>query len=150
MVGMPSLPMTRQVKICATTGPRSGSWASRVLVRPWAALTGTRVRDPVGEVPVGGGADVPPVQGVLDEPFPGFLLELQPEPFRDALLDPADQDGGGVDAFDDGGLVGGEQRDALAGQFLFQFQRVERVPAGAFDVLADHGGEPGRRGWRLR
>ena len=40
-------------------------------------------------------------------------------------------------------LVGGEQRDAVPGEFLFQFQRVERVPAGPFDVLADHGGEPG-------
>jgi hypothetical protein len=45
---------------------------------------------------------------MLDEPFPDFLFQLQPVPFGDALLDPADQDGGGVDAFDAGGLVGGE------------------------------------------
>jgi hypothetical protein len=57
------------------------------------------------------------------------------------LFHPPDQDGGGVDAVDDGGLVGGEQRDAAAGQFLFQLQRVEDVPAGAFDVLAYDGGE---------
>jgi len=76
-----------------------------------AALGGLerdRVRDPLGGVPVGGGADVPAVQGMLDEPFPDFLLQLQPVPFRDPLLDPADQDRGGVDAFDVGGLVGGE------------------------------------------
>ena len=106
-----------------------------------AGLDRDRVRDAVREVPVGGGADVPPVQGVLDEAFPGFLLQLEPEPFRDALLHPPDQDGGGIDAVDDGGLVGGEQRDPVAGQFLFQFQRVEGVAAGAFDVLADDRGE---------
>jgi hypothetical protein len=81
---------------------------------------------------------------MLDQPFPDLLLQLQPVPFRDALLDAADQDGGGVDAFDVGGLVGGEQRDALPGEFFFQFQGVEHVPAGPLDVLADHGGEPGR------
>ena len=83
-----------------------------------AALAGLdrhRVRAPVGEVAVGGGADVPPVQGVLDEPFPGFLFQLEPEPFRHALFHPPDQDGGGVHAFDDGGLIGGEQRDPVAG-----------------------------------
>ena len=104
-------------------------------------LGGDRVRDPVGEVAVGGGADVPPVQGVLDQPFPGFLLQLQPEPFRHALLHPADENRGGVDAFDDGGLVGGEQRDPGPGQLLLQFQGVEGVPAGPLDVLADHRGE---------
>ena len=113
-----------------------------------AALGGLdrdRVRDPVGGVAVGGGADVPPVQGVLDQAFPGFLLQLQPEPFGHALLHPPDQDGGGVDALDDGGLVGGEQRDPGPGQLLLQLQRVEGVPAGPLDVLADHRGEPGRR-----
>ena len=76
-----------------------------------AALGGLErdgVRDPVGGVPVGRGADVPPVHGMLDQPFPDLLLQLEPVPFRDALLYPADQDGGGVDAFDVGGLVGGE------------------------------------------
>ena len=80
------------------------------------------------------------------ESFPDLLLQLEPVPFRHALLDPPDQDGGGVDSFDVGGLVGGEQRDALPGQFLFQFERVEHVPAGPLDVLADHGGESGDRG----
>jgi hypothetical protein len=45
---------------------------------------------------------------MLDESFPDLFLQLQPVPFGDALLDPADEDGGGVDAFDVGGLVGGE------------------------------------------
>jgi len=34
----------------------------------------------------------------------------------------------------------------LPGQVLFEFEGVEHVPAGAFDVLADDGGEPGFRG----
>ena len=58
-----------------------------------AALGGLgrdRVRDPVGEVAVGGRADVPPIQGMLDQSFPGFLFQLQPEPFGHALLHPAD------------------------------------------------------------
>jgi len=45
MAGMPSLPRTRQVKICATTGARAGSRARRVLVRPWEALAGTGCGD---------------------------------------------------------------------------------------------------------
>ena len=149
MVGMPSLSTTRQVKICATTGARSGSRARRVLVRPWLALTGTGCGIRSARYPRGR-ADVPAVQGMLDQPFPGFLFQLEPEPFRDALLHPPDQHGGGVDALDDGGLVGGEQRDPVAGQFLLQLQRVEGVPAGPFDVLADHGGEFRGRRWRPR
>jgi hypothetical protein len=31
-------------------------------------------------------------------------------------------------------------------ELLLQLQRVVGVPAGAFDVLTDHGGEPGHRG----
>ena len=113
-----------------------------------AALGGLerdRVRDPLGQVAVGGGADVPSVQGMLDQSFPDLLLQLEPVPFRHALLNPPDQDRGGVDALDVGGLVGGEQRDSLPGQFLFEFQRVEHVPAGPFDVFADDRGEPGLR-----
>jgi hypothetical protein len=73
----------------------------------------------------------------------------KPEVLGNALLDAADQHGGGVDALDVGGLVGREQRDAFAGQFPFQLQRVERVPAAALDVLADHSGEPGSGGGRF-
>jgi hypothetical protein len=73
----------------------------------------------VGGVSVGRAADVPAVQGMLDQPFPDFLFELEPVLFRDALLDPPDQYGGGVDAFDIGGLVGGEQGECLAGRVLF-------------------------------
>jgi len=100
-----------------------------------------RVRDPVSEVAVGRGADVPAVEGMLDESFPDLFLELEPVPFRDALLDPADQNRSGVDAFDVGGLVGSEEWDALPGEFFFQFQRVEHVAAGPLDVFADDGGE---------
>ena len=144
MAGQPSLSTVRQVKICSMTGARS-----RVLDEPGlsTALRGLerhRVRDPVGGVSVGRSADVPPVHAMLDQPFPDFLLQLEPVPFRHSLLYPADKNRGGVNALDIGGLVGGEKRDALAGQFLFQFQRVEHVAAGPFDVLAHHGGEPGR------
>ena len=110
-----------------------------------AALSGLdryRVGDTFGLVAVGGGADVPPIEGVFAEPFPGFLLDLEPVPLRDALLDPPDQDGRGVHAFDVDGLVGGEQRNACVGQLAFQLEGVERVPAGPLDVLADHGGKP--------
>ena len=66
------------------------------------------VRHTLTSVPVGDGAEVPAFQGMLFKPFPYFVFELDPVPFRDALLNPADQNGGGVDAFDLGGLVGGE------------------------------------------
>ena len=35
---------------------------------------------------------------------------------------------------------------SLPGEFFFQLQRVEHVPAGPLDVLADHGGEFRGRG----
>jgi hypothetical protein len=41
MVGTDSLSSARQEKIWVTTGPRAGSVIRRLLVRPWAALTGT-------------------------------------------------------------------------------------------------------------
>ncbi len=119
------------------------------LVPAFGAFHRHRVRDLVGQVAVGGFADVVPGDGVLTEPAPGFLLELQPEPFRDALLDPADEDGGRVRAGHVDGLIGGEQRDPREGQFLFQFERVERVPAGPLDVFADDGGETRRGAARL-
>jgi hypothetical protein len=78
-----------------------------------AGFDGHGVGDAFGLVPVGGGADVPAGQGVLSQSFPRFFLDLEPEPFRDALLYPADKDGGGVDAFDAGLLVGGEYQDSL-------------------------------------
>jgi hypothetical protein len=109
-----------------------------------AALGGfdrDRVRDAVADVAVGGRADVEAFQGMVDQAFPAFLLQREPVPFGDALLDPADQDGVLVDSFDHGRLVGGEQRDALAGQFLLGPQRGEGVAGGAFDVFDDDGGE---------
>src|SRR5260370_30064543 len=138
--GMPSLSTVRQVKICATTGARRvGHQAG---LRPaLGGLHGDGVGYAVGLVPVGG-ADVPPVQAVLPQPFPGFLLDLEPVPLRDAPLDPADQDGGRVHAFQVDWLVGGQQRDPCIGQVPFQLEAVERVAAGAFDCLTDHGGEP--------
>jgi hypothetical protein len=83
---------------------------------------------------------------MLLEPFPRFFFDLQAEPFGDALLHPAHQHGGGVHAFDACLLVSGEQQNPLVAKFAFQFQRVECVPPGAFDVFADDGGEPGQRG----
>src|SRR5258708_6083007 len=104
----PSLSSVRQVKIAATAGARSGSRTSRVLVRPLGSLHRHRVRHALGPVPVGRGPDVPPGEGVLTQAAPGLLLDLQPEPLGNALLDPAYQDGGGVGAGDVDRLVGGE------------------------------------------
>ena len=81
-----------------------------------------------GGVPVGDGAEVPAGQGMFFQPVPDFFFQLQPVPFRDALLDPADQDRGRVDPVNMGGLIGGEQRNTLIVKFPFQFQRIERVP----------------------
>jgi hypothetical protein len=125
------------------TGARTGVEGEPGFGAALGGLERDRMGDPLGGVPVGRGADVPPVQGMLDQPFPDFLFQLQPVPFRHALLDPPDQHRGGVDAFDIGGLVGGEQRYSPTGQFLFQFEGVEHVPAGSLDVLADDGGESG-------
>jgi len=86
---------------------------------------------------------------VLAQPFPGFLLDLEPVPLHHALLDPPDQDGGGVHAFQVDRLIGGQQRDPGVGKLAFQLEGVERVPARAFDVLTDHGGEPRVRPGRL-
>jgi hypothetical protein len=68
----------------------------------------------LGEIAVGNFADVPPLLAVLPQPFPHFLFQLEAEVFGESLLDPADQQSGGVDAFDVGGLVGSEQRDVSA------------------------------------
>jgi hypothetical protein len=55
---------------------------------------------------------------MLHQSFPVLLLKLEPEPFRHPLFDPADKNGGGIDAGDLGGLIGGEQRYPVPGQFL--------------------------------
>jgi len=86
---------------------------------------------------------------VFFETFPDFVFELDPVPFRDALLNPPDQHRCRVDAFDLGGFVGGEQRDALSVEFFFQFQRAEHIPRRAFDVFTDDGGERRRGGFGL-
>ena len=145
MVVTPSLSTVRQVKICATTGARGRVQDQAGLGAALGGLGRVGVRDPLGVVAVGGAADVVPVNGVLLEPAPGFLLQLEPVPLRDALLHPADQDRGGVHPFHVDRLVRGEQRDPGVAKLPFQLERVERVPAGALDVLAHHGGEPGRR-----
>jgi hypothetical protein len=68
------------------------------------------VGEPLGGVPIGRFAGVPSREGVLTQPLPGFLLDLQPVPLGHALLDPADQDGGRIDPLHVDRLVGGEQR----------------------------------------
>jgi hypothetical protein len=83
-------------------------------------------------------------------PFQVFFLQLEPEPFRHPLLHPADKNGGRADSPNVGGFVGGEQRDALVGQFPFQPHRIVEIAGGAFDVFDHHGSEPGLRGPGLR
>jgi hypothetical protein len=99
----------------------------------------------VGGVAVRRGADVPPGQRVLTQSAPCLLLDLQPEPLGHPLLDPAHQHGGGVGAGHVDRLVGGEQRYPGQSELLFKLEGVVGVTAGALDVFADHGGEPGRR-----
>ena len=101
------------------------------------------VGDFLGQVAVGDLADVPALLAVLAEPFPGFFFQLEAEVFGESLLDPADQKSGRVDAFNVGGLVGGEQRNALVGQFPFQLDRIIEIAGGPLDVLDHDGGEPG-------
>ena len=104
-----------------------------------------RVRDLVGQVPVEDFAEVVALLGVGAHPAPHFLLQLQPEVLGHVLLGPPQEDGGRFGAFHVQRLVGGEQQDVAAAEFAFQFEGVVGVPAGPFDVLAHHGGEP--RGW---
>jgi hypothetical protein len=80
------------------------------------------VRVPLGQVPVGDGADVPPVQGVLDQPVPAVVQHLQTEELAIALLDPADQDRGRAGRFDADRLIGSEDRYAALGEFFFHGQ----------------------------
>ena len=117
-----------------------------------AALGGlerVRMRHPVRKIPVRDRAEVPPFGSALFQPFPGLFLQLQPEPFRDALLDPPDQNGRRADPGDVGRLIGSKQRDPLVGQLPFQLQGIVSVPGGPFDVFDHHGGEPGGRGFRF-
>ena len=108
-----------------------------------------RVRDLVRQVPVEDFAEVVSLFGVGAHAAPHAALELQPEVFGHVLPGAAQQDRGRVGAFEVDGLVGGEQQDVAGGEFAFQFEGVEGVPAGSFDVFADHGGEPGLAGSRL-
>jgi hypothetical protein len=145
MVGTDSRWVTRQSKIWVTTGPRCGSGISRVRVQALGGFEGGGVLVPVGAVPVGGRADVPPVDGVLDQAVPAQAQHLEPVELAGALLDPADQDGGRAGAFQAGRFVGGEDRDAGPGQVFFHGQRGEVVAGYPADVLADHHAEPGGR-----
>jgi len=108
MAGQPSLSTVRHAYIWRDDGGAVRVEGEAGFGAALGGLERDGVRDPVGGVSVGRGADVPPVHAMLDQPFPDLFLQLEPVPFRDSLLDPAHQYGGGVDAFDVGGLVGGE------------------------------------------
>ena len=141
MALIPSCPPPARCRSARRWG-RTLAGCLRALGRPWPGWGAGSAR----QVAVGDAADVPPFGGVLAQPFPGLFFQLQPEPFRDALLDAADENGGGADPGDISGLVGGEQRDALVVEFAFQFEGVVGVAGGAFDVFDHDGGEPGLRG----
>ena len=113
----------------------------------FGGLAGMGCGYPVAGVAVGDGAEVPPVQGVFFQPFPDFVFELDPVPFRDALLNPPDQNGGRVDPFDLSGSSVANSGMPWSCEFFFQFQRVEHVRGRtALDVFADHDGEIGAWG----
>jgi hypothetical protein len=93
---------------------------------------------PLRQISVGDGADVPAVEVVFLQPLPDFFFQLQPVPFGDALLDAADENGGGVDSLNAERLVGSENGDAFVSQFPFQFQGVVIVAGRALNVFAHH------------
>jgi hypothetical protein len=92
---------------------------------------------PLGQIPVGDGADVPPVKVVFFQPLPHLLFQLEPVPFGDALFHAVDENGGGVDALNTEWLVGGEDGDAFVPQFPFEFEGVVIVAGGPLNVFAD-------------
>ena len=57
----------------------------------FGGFDGVGVRVSFPGVADGDFAEVPPGQGVFFQPAPDGVFELEPEPFGDALLDPADQ-----------------------------------------------------------
>jgi hypothetical protein len=69
------------------------------------------------------------------------------------LFHPAQQDGGGVGAFEEDGLVGGEQGDAAGGEFFFQFSalkvsRAERLMSSQTTAANAGAGRRPRRAGR--
>jgi hypothetical protein len=54
---------------------------------------------------------------MLHQFFLGLLLRLEPEQFGHPLFDGADKNGGDIGAGDLGGLIGGEKRYPVPGQF---------------------------------
>ena len=147
--GPPLSPPARQNPSTASaTGPPGsppGTTPNLALRHPPAPspphLSSTAEERPAGPPCHGRPSPARPDERPRGESSSRRIPPLEPVPFRYSLLDPGDQDGGGVDPFDAGGLVGGEQWNALPGEFFFQFQRVECVAAGPLDVFADDGGE---------
>ncbi len=79
----------------------------------FSGLDGVGVRVLFPKVADRGLTEVPPGERAFFEAVPYFAFELEPVPFRHALLYPADKYRGRVDSFDAEWLVGGEKRNAL-------------------------------------
>ena len=74
MVEIPVFSVARQVKICATAAAGTGSSTRRVLVRPWAALTGTGCGKRQAAYPYGGRPMFHPASECSRSPCQAFFL----------------------------------------------------------------------------
>ncbi|UGT59897.1 hypothetical protein LTT61_22090 [Nocardia asteroides] len=90
------------------------------------------------EVAVAGFADVPSLNGVFAEAFPGLFEGVAQEPLGDALFHAAYEDlGGALLRQRDRSLVGGEQRHPDFFQLVFELGGLVGPAGGAFDLF-DH------------
>src|SRR6266511_1563843 len=105
----------------------------------FAAFGGYGVLDALGEVAVGWMADVPALAGVGLQAVAGGLQQLQRVPLGHPLLHAAGQDLGGV--FAAVGLVGGQQDDACALDFVFDLGAEVGDAGHPVDGLAGDGVE---------
>jgi hypothetical protein len=97
------------------------------------------VLDALGKVAVGWVADVPALAGVGLQAVAGGLQQLQRIPLGHPLLHAAGQDLGGV--FAAVGLVGGQQDDAYALEFVFDLGAEVGDAGHSVDGLAGDGVE---------
>ena len=152
MVVTPSWSSVRQAKICATTGARYGVEDQAGLGAALGGLErargGGRARrgSRRGRVPM-----FHPARACSWSPFQAFSLICSRYHSATPCLTRRTRTVVALTPVDVDGLVGGEQRDALAGRAAVSSLSALNVSRpDRFDVLAHDGGEPGRRARRPR